>query len=405
MNDSTIYDEAFKERDRFLNERKSNREAPFLAVVKLEHLLLSELKEDEENVNWLWEGYLAKGSLTLLSALWKSGKTTLISQLLRCMQFSEDFAGKTTRPCKVVIISEESKNIWARRSADLHIELITWIVPRPLKQKPNLTQWVQLLKNEAVFCKENQVDLVIIDTLSGLWGVKNENDAADVQEALTPLNYLLDQDIAVLLIHHTSKGETRASTSARGSGVLGSSPDILVEFKRNSENNPQSTERVLQSYSRFEETPQEVVIDLVDGEYITLGTKSEVSKASKLNYVLSIIPNSPDGLTANEVLNEWDDDEVGLKKPKVRTIHNYLNSLIASCQIEVVGEAKTGKTSATKYGKPTENSLASIFNDSKERSLPMEDSVDVKECYACKGTDFWTRKDGGLVCARCHPQV
>ena len=32
-------------------------------------------------MNWLWRGYLAPGQLTLLTSLWKSGKTTLLSIL------------------------------------------------------------------------------------------------------------------------------------------------------------------------------------------------------------------------------------------------------------------------------------------------------------------------------------
>jgi hypothetical protein len=36
--------------------------------------------------NWLWHGYLAGGELTLLTSLWKSGKTTLLSVLLSRMR-------------------------------------------------------------------------------------------------------------------------------------------------------------------------------------------------------------------------------------------------------------------------------------------------------------------------------
>ena len=32
-------------------------------------------------VSWLWDGFLAAGNLTLLTSLWKSGKTTLVSCL------------------------------------------------------------------------------------------------------------------------------------------------------------------------------------------------------------------------------------------------------------------------------------------------------------------------------------
>ena len=34
-------------------------------------------------MDWLWHGYLAAGQLTLLTSLWKSGKTTLLLELTR----------------------------------------------------------------------------------------------------------------------------------------------------------------------------------------------------------------------------------------------------------------------------------------------------------------------------------
>ena len=34
-------------------------------------------------MNWLWRGFLAAGQLTLLTSLWKSGKTTLAVLLSR----------------------------------------------------------------------------------------------------------------------------------------------------------------------------------------------------------------------------------------------------------------------------------------------------------------------------------
>jgi hypothetical protein len=33
-------------------------------------------------VDWIWQGYLARGATTLLTSQWKSGKTTLVSILL-----------------------------------------------------------------------------------------------------------------------------------------------------------------------------------------------------------------------------------------------------------------------------------------------------------------------------------
>jgi hypothetical protein len=36
----------------------------------------------EGRAHWLWHGYLLPGSVTLLTSVWKAGKTTLLSVLL-----------------------------------------------------------------------------------------------------------------------------------------------------------------------------------------------------------------------------------------------------------------------------------------------------------------------------------
>src|SRR5450755_3582489 len=36
----------------------------------------------EAQPDWLWQGYLRPGAVTLLTSLWKSGKSTLLSVLL-----------------------------------------------------------------------------------------------------------------------------------------------------------------------------------------------------------------------------------------------------------------------------------------------------------------------------------
>ena len=50
-----------------------------LTIAGIYPLLLSELKIDyNDNTKWILEGYIAKGCITLFSAMYKSGKSTLI---------------------------------------------------------------------------------------------------------------------------------------------------------------------------------------------------------------------------------------------------------------------------------------------------------------------------------------
>jgi hypothetical protein len=60
---------------------------------------------------WLWHGLLTPGKLTLLTSLWKSGKTTLLAHLLAHRRSGEDFLGQAVRPGISLVVSEEPPDL------------------------------------------------------------------------------------------------------------------------------------------------------------------------------------------------------------------------------------------------------------------------------------------------------
>src|SRR6516162_1903965 len=82
-----------------------------------------------EAPDWLWRGYLAPGQLTLLTSLWKSGKTTLLSVLLSRLNEGGHLLGMPILPTKALVLSEENRDLWTSRSQRLdfgeHINLIS----------------------------------------------------------------------------------------------------------------------------------------------------------------------------------------------------------------------------------------------------------------------------------------
>lgn len=299
-------------------------------------LPLSDLSKNDEPIDWIWDGYVAKGHQTLLSALWKAGKTVLIAHLLKALQNDGSLAGQNTHKCKVLILSEESGRMWARRRDEDGITLPVWILPRPIRQKLFYREWVSLLEQMAQFCEQNEIELFIIDTLSAFWSVDNENDAARVSAALLPINHLLEKDIAVLSVHHFRKSGGDEGTASRGSGQIGAAVDIMIEFSRLNSSDPNSTQRVLRTYSRFDETQKEIVINYVDGEYQTVGTKAEVSKLEKLDIVLTALEDYQEGVTASELYDKWNIDEFG-KRPSKRTLQRHLSDLVGFKKATTIG--------------------------------------------------------------------
>ena len=122
----------------------------------------------------------------------------------------------------------------------------------------------------------------------------------------------------------------------------------------------------MRAYSRFEETPPELVVELVEGEYFARGTRNEVSKENKLQNVLSILVQQPNS-TTSDILEGWDEDTYG-SKPVNRSIRNYLNTLLDEKRIAQTGSRMIGKTEAPTY---------TLINARKESASSIGDS-DVK---------------------------
>jgi len=109
--------------------------------------------------------------------------------------------------------------------------------------------------------------LVIIDTLSRHWGIEDENDNAKVERVLDPIIALARTTTAAFcLVHHTRKSGGTGGVAARGGGALAGAVDIVVELTRFAKSDT-SSKRRLDCYSRWDETPSKLVIELGDDGY------------------------------------------------------------------------------------------------------------------------------------------
>src|SRR5215470_181080 len=70
-------------------------------------------------IPWIWEGVVAEGAVTLLSAPEKVGKTTLLSLFLDRRRAGGELLGRTVYPGKTVLCSEEIDVLWALRQPPL----------------------------------------------------------------------------------------------------------------------------------------------------------------------------------------------------------------------------------------------------------------------------------------------
>ena len=174
--------------------------------------------ETDPAVSWLWEGYLARGEVTLLTSQWKVGKTTLVSVLLDRLAAGGTLAGRPVVPARAAVLSEETPRHWSRRCQQFSLWHHVCFFCRPLPGLPTLEQWRYLIDDLWHLRQEERIDLLVVDALSAFLPRGAENLVSALLEALRPLEQLTSDGASVLLLHHPKKGDVLAGQAARGSG-------------------------------------------------------------------------------------------------------------------------------------------------------------------------------------------
>jgi hypothetical protein len=259
-------------------------------------------------LDWLWQGYLARGATTLLTSQWKAGKTTLLSVLAARLARGGDLAGLPLACGKAAIVSEEPLEQWRRRGEALGFGDNLTFFCRPFLGRPSHQAWRALIEHLALLGMEEGIDLVVIDPLAPFLPGAAESNPITVLDALQPLTDLTSAGQAVLLLHHPRKGESQAGQAARGSGALCASADIMIEMKLPHSGRPQDRRRRLLGWSRFGETPRDRVIELSpDGaDYLQVVDDPEGRRARRLIAVVErLLLQPPRMLTRFQLLKHW----------------------------------------------------------------------------------------------------
>jgi hypothetical protein len=290
---------------------------------------------------WLWHGYLGPGKVTLLTSQWKSGKTTLLSLLLARMQQGGLLAGLPVAAGKAFVISEESEAHWRPRFDRLGIHDDVHLLCRPFTVQPSMAQWLALLDTAQAMHQRHGSGLVVLDSFAAFLPPHSENNAGALLECMMPLQRLVTAGMSVFLLHHPRKGRTLAGQSARGSGALSGFVDILMEMGYYADPDDQDRRRRLLAFSRYDETPRHLLIELQpDGTDYSVRQTGPEAAGESWQGALSVLTEANSRLTRQEILHLW---PAGTSKPEATTLWRCLNRMVAQ---GVVRQDGTGRPRA-----------------------------------------------------------
>lgn len=261
------------------------------------------VEEKNLSVEWLWPGYLARGQITVITSMWKAGKTTLLVELLRAMGAGEPFLGRAVVPGKAVVLTEELLTAWSVRHRDRPFGDGLSLVKFTDNERPTPANWTNFLRG----FETDEPDLLVLDPLANFLPPHAEGNTESLLRFLGQLrNFARVNGPAILLLHHPRKDGPAGETTARGAGVLSSFADVLLEFKRYAPNSD-DPRRTLTAHSRFAETPRLLSLerDAATGRYAVVENPERQSYQTGLATLRQLLADHPTGLTAQHLRDHW----------------------------------------------------------------------------------------------------
>ncbi len=268
---------------------------------------------------WLWDGYLMPGDITLLTGFWKTGKTTLLAGLLQSFATGTPFLGRNTRPARVWVISEESRDQWRERLRRLPIGPHVQLVGRPFHGRPTAEQWERLVQRAI----NDRPDLFVVDPLASFLTSRGESEASTLLEALQPIRRLASRRIAVLLLHHPRKKASAVGSGARGSGALLGFVDSTMELTRYGAMASDANRRLIRAQSRRGATPDRLAYewDKTTGAFAVMADPRHRQFEENWPSILDIFRDRAGAITLKEIAACWPPDG---DKPSLSTLYLWV---------------------------------------------------------------------------------
>jgi hypothetical protein len=257
-----------------------------------------------DRVPWLWEGLIALDAITLLSALEKTGKTTLLSLLLDRRREGGQLLGRPVLPGRTVVCSEESHTLWALRQPPLDFGSQVEF-HRPIDSTPTPRRWRRYI-DYLLGLPFESFDLLVIDTVMAFLPAAQNNPAA-LRRALEELRVVSGMPAGVLLLHQASAPRGRS----RARGPLTAFADILIEMQAPS-GDRFSRRRNIYGVGRYPGTLQQVSAELnAEGtDYVVLDPAlPEPASCPLLETLTRVLSQSAGPLTRQEILSRWPESE------------------------------------------------------------------------------------------------
>lgn len=277
----------------------------------------------EARTDWLWDGLLARGLITLLVSQWKAGKTTLLAGLLRALEAGGTFLDRPCVAARAVIVSEEPVALWAVRRRCIPIGPHARLVSRPFPGRPTPEQWDELVRHAEAERAAGMIDLFVVDTLISFLPGRSDCNPGPVLDMLHPLRRLAASGAAILVLHHARREAAGEGNTARGSSSLLGVVDVILELSRLGSLAADECRRRITALSRYPETPRSLVYEWTPGTADFRAVPDVLMTRFRENWptIEEMLATRTEPATHKELLLDW---PPGSEPPSPSTLYEWL---------------------------------------------------------------------------------
>jgi hypothetical protein len=322
--------------------------------------------ETPAKTKWAAFPYLAMGAITEVDGKIKAGgKTTWISHMASCILQGKPFMGENTTKMCAVFLTEQPlasfRKVLERAGLTEHEDLFVlhWHDVAGL-------EWYEVARCAMEKAEEVGAGALFVDTLGQFAGIRGdgENSAGEAHRAMQPLQEAAAKGLAVCITRHERKGGGEVGESGRGSSAFGGAVDIILSIRR-ADGNVRPTVRVIESLSRFEETPDKLVIELTPDGYRSLGDATAFAEQEAHQAILEVLPAKAEhALISSDLFDKLKEQDI--KRTSAQTA---LERLINEGGVVRTGAGKRGDP--YRYYRPEKDS-ADTTSPSGTKSLEDE---------------------------------
>ena len=255
--------------------------------------------------SWLWQGYLARGAITLLTGPWRTGLTTLALLVLARLKTGGRLAGFPVAAGRAVVLSAEVAEAWHYRTRRLDLgDEVGWLC-RPFSGRPGKPEWLALLDGLAAVHAERGLALLVIDFLEEFLPTGGANATVALRDMLASLRPLARRGLSVLILHHPDPSRFLPGPVVRDSAGWSDDVDVRVEMRSLPHAAFGDRRRRLWARSRFEGTPARLLLELdpAGADYVVLGPDHEEEGHGR--DLWRVLESAPRKLTRAEIRRAW----------------------------------------------------------------------------------------------------